>query len=92
MLVWCVILFVLGITAFLDSLFNYGEIFRRVNSVLFMLISLALLVRTTTKMKSRKIETYLEKIERLSSELRNLKNEQSGKTLTEDAQTKQPLS
>lgn len=77
MLVWCVILFVLGITAFMDSLFNYGDIFRRINSVLFMLISLGLLVRTTTKMKARRIEGYIEKIDRLSAELRDLRTPQN---------------
>lgn len=71
MFVWCTILFLLGVTAFLDSLFNYGDIFRRVNSVLFMLVSLGLLVRTTTKMKMRKIETYEEKIDRLEKEVRS---------------------
>ena len=77
MMVWCVMLFALGITAFMDSLFNYGDIFRRVNSVLFMLISLGLLVRTTTKMKARRVENYVEKIERLSSELRDLRSGQN---------------
>jgi phage-related holin len=37
MLVWCAILFLIGVAAFLDSLFNYGEIFRQVNSVFFLL-------------------------------------------------------
>jgi phage-related holin len=69
MFVWCTILFLLGITAFMDSLFNYGEIFRRVNSVLFMLVSLGLLVRTTTKMKLRRTETYVEKIDELRKKL-----------------------
>jgi len=45
MLWWCTILFVLGVLAFLDSIFNYGEIFRQVNSLLFMLISLGILLR-----------------------------------------------
>ena len=31
MLIWCAILFTLGILAFMDSIFNYGEIFRQVN-------------------------------------------------------------
>ncbi len=56
MLFWCMLLFLLGIAAFLDAIFNYGEIFRKINSVLFLLISLALLVRTTTKIKAAKIE------------------------------------
>jgi cytochrome c oxidase subunit IV len=73
MLIWCGILFLLGIIAFLDSLFNYGEIFRRVNSVLFMLVSLGLLVRTTTKMRMRITEGYIGKINQLEKEVKKLK-------------------
>jgi hypothetical protein len=76
MFVWCTILFLLGIAAFMDSLFNYGEIFRQVNSVLFMLISLGILVRTTTKMKAKKIEGYESRIAGLESQLRAMKSEQ----------------
>ena len=72
MLVWCTILFLLGITAFMDSLFNYGDIFRKVNSVLFMLVSLGLLVRTTTKMKLRRIEGYISKIKELETKVGKL--------------------
>lgn len=71
MFFWCTILFLLGIAAFMDSIFNYGLIFRQINSILFMLISLALLVRTTTKMKKRKIEGYEKKIENLEIQLRS---------------------
>ena len=45
MLAWCTILFLLGVLAFLDAIFNYGEIFRRANSLMFMLISLGVLIR-----------------------------------------------
>lgn len=45
MLAWCAILFLLGVLAFLDAIFNYGEIFRKVNSLMFMLISLGALIR-----------------------------------------------
>lgn len=83
MFVWCTILFLLGITAFMDSLFNYGEIFRRVNSVLFMLVSLGLLVRTTTKMRIRKIETLEEKITSLQKQV-------NGHNSTE-SRSKQPV-
>ena len=69
MLVWCAILFTLGILAFLDSLFNYGEIFRQVNSVVFMLVSLGLLIRTTTKMRLRTMEHYAARILALEEEL-----------------------
>lgn len=65
MMMWCAILFGLGIVAFMDSLFNYGEIFRRINSVLFLLVSLGLLVRTSMKMKLRYIEGLRDRIEEL---------------------------
>ncbi len=70
MFIWCTIMFLLGIAAFLDSIFNYGMIFRQINSVLFMLISLALLIRTTTKIKKRKIEKYEKRIENLEIQLK----------------------
>lgn len=73
MFVWCAIMFFLGIAAFMDSLFNYGEIFRQINSVLFMLISLGLLVRTTIKMKAGRIEQYEKRIANLERELRSMK-------------------
>ena len=69
MFVWCAFLFGLGLLAFLDSMFNMGDIFRRVNSVLFMLISLALLVRTTTKKKEKKIENYENRIFNLEKQI-----------------------
>ena len=45
MLFWSTMLFFLGVLAFLDAIFNYGEIFRQVNSFMFMLISLGVLIR-----------------------------------------------
>lgn len=66
MLSWCIILFGLGILAFLDTIFNYGEIFRRVNSVMFMLVSLGVLIRVyhMTKLplkgKPKKPDTEME--------------------------------
>lgn len=72
MLLWSAILFVLGVAAFLDSLFNYGEIFRQINSVLFLLISLAILVRTTTKKKLAQLEQYSQRVEELEQRVINL--------------------
>ena len=72
MLIWSAILFVLGVAAFLDSLFNYGEIFRQVNSVLFLLISLAILVRTTTKKKAARLEQYRQQVQDLEQKVTNL--------------------
>jgi hypothetical protein len=76
MLIWCAILFALGILAFMDSIFNYGEIFRQVNSVLFMLTSLGLLVRTTTKIRGKQLEQYQEQVGELQKEMRNMRTEQ----------------
>jgi cytochrome c oxidase subunit IV len=72
MLAWCTILFVLGILAFLDTIFNYGDIFRKVNSVVFMLVSLGLLVRTSMKMKIKRIEGLISRIEELEEQITQL--------------------
>ncbi len=73
MFIWCSILFGLGILAFLDSIFNMGDIFRQVNSVFFMLISLALLIRTTTKMKTKSKENYESRVYNLEQQVKILK-------------------
>lgn len=69
MLGWCAILFGLGVLAFLDTFFNYGEIFRRVNSVVFMLLSLGLLVRTRLLTKFGRLEAILKKNTELESQI-----------------------
>ena len=76
MFIWCAVLFILGIAAFIDSIFKMGEIFRTANSVLFLLISLGLLIRTTTKMKTKKIENYEERIFSLERQVRALQEGQ----------------
>ena len=73
MFIWCSVLFVLGIMAFLDSMLNMGDIFRQVNSVLFMLISLGLLLRTTTKMKNKSKENYENRVYNLEQQVKILK-------------------
>jgi len=78
MLGWCAMLFSLGLLAFLDSLFNYGEIFRQINSVLFMLVSLGLLVRTTTKMRLRTFEQQAARILALEEEVFALRQQSAG--------------
>ena len=72
MLVWSSVLLLLGIAAFLDSLFAFGEIFRTVNSILFMLVSLGLLVRTSAKIKSAKREGMLYRIKQLEEQVEQL--------------------
>lgn len=74
MFFWCAFLFFLGVLAFVDSIFNMGNIFRSVNSVCFMLISLGLLIRTSTKAKNRQIENLNNKIFLLEQENNVLKD------------------
>ncbi len=76
MFIWCSILFILGILAFLDSMLNMGNIFRQVNSVFFMLISLALLIRTTTKMKTMSKENYENRVHNLEQQVKTLRDGQ----------------
>ncbi len=82
MFTWCAILFFLGIAAFMDTIFNYGNIFRQINSVLFMLISLALLIRTTSKIKLKTKEKFEQKVHNLESQVESLKADEE-KRLTE---------
>ena len=72
MLTWCGVLFGLGILAFLDNILNYGDVFRPVNSVIFLLIGLGILIRTTTKIRSRKVEFGKDKLERLEVKVKSL--------------------
>ena len=77
MFLWCAILFVLGIAAFLDSILNlYGDLFRQINSVFFMLISLGLLVRTSTKKSEGRIENYENRVENLELQVKQMKRMQ----------------
>jgi hypothetical protein len=69
MLVWCMTLFGLGILAFLDTFFNYGDIFRRVNSVLFMLLSLGLLIRTYMMIKTQTKEKLISRNNELEKQV-----------------------
>jgi len=76
MFIWAALLFVLGVLAFLDSVFNMGEIFRQVNSVVFLLVSLALLIRTSTKAREKRNEKLQHRIFDLEREVTDLKSEQ----------------
>lgn len=76
MLIWCSILFLLGVLAFFDSIFNMGDIFRQINSVLFMLLSLGLFLRTTTKKKLKKLESFESENFNLKRKIQTLENSQ----------------
>jgi len=79
MLAWCAILFVLGILAFMDTIFNYGDIFRKVNSVVFMLVSLGLLVRTSMKMRVKRIEGLIARITELEEQVAHFSGQTQNK-------------
>lgn len=74
MLIWSLVMFALGAAAFLDAFFNYGELFRSVNAVLFMLLALGMLVRTSMLMRLQKTEKLLDRTERLLSRNAELEN------------------
>lgn len=76
MLIWCSILFLLGVLAFFDSIFNMGDIFRQINSVLFMLLSLGLFLRTTTKKKLKKLESFESENFNLKRKIQTLESSQ----------------
>ena len=71
MIIWGIMLLGLGILAVLDSQFNYGHIFRSANSVVYMLLSLGILIRT----KMMGTQGYREKLVRRNIELEE-KNQQ----------------
>ena len=84
MFVWGIVLFCLGISAVLDSQFNYGYVFRSTNSTLFLLVSLGVLIRTRVlskqgeKEKLRSTKTELEsKVEDLEYHKVTLKDQES---------------
>ena len=76
MLIWCALLFFLGVMAFVDSVFNMGEIFRQVNSVMFLLVSMALLIRTTTKSRAQRTEKLKDRVFNLEREVKKLQEDQ----------------
>jgi len=53
----------LGVLAFLDVLFTppYGDIFIKVDSLLFMLISLGMLIRLRKERSQRKVKSSVQK-------------------------------
>lgn len=75
MVVWCLMLFGLGAAAFLDTQYNYGLIFRQVNAVLFMSMSLAILYRITTKVRAGEREALEAKLAAAQNEIESLQTQ-----------------
>ena len=74
MFIWVFILFCLGLVAFIDSVYNFGEIFRQINSVMFLLVSMGLLVRTTTLKRRGRLENYKSRVGKLERDIKSLSN------------------
>ena len=72
MLVWCAILLFFGVLTYLDNIFMQGQIFKNIHPLLFILIALALLIRTSMKQKEGQIERYVERIRRLEDKVQDL--------------------
>lgn len=66
MFAWSIVVFVLGVLAFVDSQLNYGGIFRGANALLFMLLALGVLIR----IKVLANRGYRERLVRENIELR----------------------
>jgi hypothetical protein len=76
MFVWGLVLFGLGVLAFLDACFNYGQLFRTANSFMFMLVSLGVLIRTRVMKKMGYKEQLVESNDMLKARIMALKQSQ----------------
>ena len=84
MFIWGLVLFGLGIVAFLDAQFNFGYIFRTANAFMFMLVSLGILIRTRALKKMGFREQLVEHNDELKDRIKELKETQ------ESAEKKEP--
>ncbi len=91
MLIWSLLMFALGAAAFLDAFFNYGELFRGVNAILYMLLSLGLLVRTSMLMRLKRNEKIVERSERLLAKNAELEEKVQGEGAMVDAKDESSL-
>ncbi len=69
MLVWWAVMFMLGALALCDSYLDFGGLFRQINSAIFLLASLGLLVRIIRKTQQQTKEKLVERIGELEIEL-----------------------
>jgi hypothetical protein len=77
MFIWGLVLFGLGIAAFLDTQFNFGNIFRTVNSFMFMLVSLGIMIRTRSLKKLGFREQLIVHNDELKEKVMELRNDQT---------------
>ena len=62
----------MGVMSFLDNIISYGEVFRWINSALFMMVSLGILIRTKMMVKTGRIERLIEEVEYYKQEITRL--------------------
>jgi len=86
MLYWGLILFMLGIFAVLDSQFNYGYIFRSANSILFMLVSLGVLIRSRYLVRLGVKEQLMQNNDELRARMLDMKNPNESEVRKETTQ------
>ena len=77
MFIWSLVLFGLGILAVLDSQLNYGYVFRSANSIVFMLLSLGVLIRTRMLHKLGYKEQLLKSNIELRAKIEDIERSQS---------------
>jgi hypothetical protein len=73
MFIWGLVLFALGIMAFLDAQFNYGYLFRTANAFMFMLVSLGILIRIRILKQMGFRERLVERNDELKARVNELK-------------------
>ena len=69
MLIWCIVLFGLGVVFFLDSIFNYSETLPVICSAALILISVGLFLRVLIKKREGRLEKYLDENSQLRARL-----------------------
>jgi len=72
MLIWCMMLLLLALLTYLDNRLAQGEFFAGLHPLLFVLVALGLLVRTSIKQKEGQIERYVERIRKLEEKVQDL--------------------
>lgn len=87
MFIWGLVLFGLGIAAFLDTQFNFGNIFRTVNSFMFMLVSLGIMIRTRALKKLGFREQLIVHNDELKDKVMELRNAPVSDEKTEPTRT-----
>jgi hypothetical protein len=87
MFIWGLVLFGLGVAAFLDTQFNFGNIFRTTNSFMFMLVSLGIMIRTRSLKKLGFREQLIVHNDELKDKVMELRNDQTQDEKAKPAKT-----